>query len=118
MFFVQAVENSARQAKDEPLLPDDDINKMFRPIPTPPRLNPMIVAGQINAYGQAITQFCSQSLAKLYVTQALQNAKEGGFNVLKYSRRGRTLAKKNITKKIICEKVDFYFFFNSIEIFV
>lgn len=37
----------------------------------------MIVAGQINAYGQAISQFCSQSLAKLYVTQALQNAKEG-----------------------------------------
>ncbi|KAK6632131.1 hypothetical protein RUM44_007161 [Polyplax serrata] len=70
------LENAARQAKDEPPLPDDDINKMFRPIPTPPRLNPMIVAGQINAYGQAITQFCSQSLAKLYVTQALQNAKE------------------------------------------
>jgi len=65
-----------RQSKDEPPLPDDDIQKLFRPIPTPPRLNPMMVAGQINAYGQAIQQFCSQSLAKLYVTQALQNAKD------------------------------------------
>jgi len=72
----RAQENAARQAKDEPPLPDDDIHKLFRPIPTPPRINPMIVAGQINAYGQAISQFCSQSLAKLYITQALQNAKE------------------------------------------
>lgn len=72
----QAQENLMRQAKDEPPLTDDDIQKMFRPIPTPPRLNPMIVAGQINAYGQTIQQFCSQSLAKLYITQALQTAKE------------------------------------------
>ena len=84
---MQAVENSARQAKDEPLLPEDDINKMFRPIPTPPRLNPMIVSGQVNAYGQAITQFCGQSLAKLYVTQALQNAKEGKFLIEKDRER-------------------------------
>ncbi|XP_046417899.1 eukaryotic translation initiation factor 3 subunit H [Neodiprion pinetum] len=72
----RAQENAARAAKDEAPLPDDDINKLLRPLPVPPRLNPMIVAGQINTYSQHISQFCSQSLAKLYITQSLQNAKE------------------------------------------
>lgn len=70
-------ENAARQAKGEPPLPEEDLNKLFRPIPVPLRLNPMIVSGQINTYSQQITQFCSQSLAKLYITQTLQKAKEG-----------------------------------------
>lgn len=75
--FYQSQENAARQAKDEPPLPEEDLNKLFRPIPVPQRLNPMIVSGQINTYSQHISQFCSQSLAKLYITQALQTAKEG-----------------------------------------
>lgn len=69
-------ENNARAAKGEAPLPEEDINKMFRPHPVPPRLNPMLIAGQINTYSQHIAQFCSQSLAKLYITQGLQNAKE------------------------------------------
>lgn len=97
-------ENAARIAKGEPPLPDEDINKIFRPHPVPPRLNPMIVSGnvllvifnflffiiilfftgQINTYTQHISQFCSQSLAKLYITQALQSAKE---NTLQSSQR-------------------------------
>lgn len=72
----RAQENAARAAKDEPPLPDDDINKIMRPLPVPPRLNPMIVAGQINTYSEHISQFCAQSLAKLYITQSLQHAKE------------------------------------------
>ncbi|XP_072389431.1 eukaryotic translation initiation factor 3 subunit H [Diabrotica undecimpunctata] len=77
----RAQENAARVAKDEPPLPEEDINKLFRPHPVPPRLNPMIIAGQVNTYSQAISQFCSQSLAKLYITQALQNAKEANSNL-------------------------------------
>lgn len=77
----RAQENAARIAKDEPPLPEEDINKLFRPPPVPPRLNPMIIAGQVNTYSQAISQFCSQSLAKLYITQALQNAKEANSNL-------------------------------------
>jgi translation initiation factor 3 subunit H len=65
-------ENAARAARDEPPLPEDDILKLFRPIPIPLRLTPMILAGQIDAYSQHISQFCSQSLAKLYVMQSLQ----------------------------------------------
>lgn len=72
----RAQENAARLSKDEPALPEEDINKLFRPHPVPPRLNPMIVSGQIETYCQHISQFCSQSLAKLYITQALQTAKE------------------------------------------
>lgn len=76
----RAQENAARTAKDEPPLPEEDINKLFRPHPVPPRLNPMIIAGQISTYSQAISEFCSQSLAKLYITQALQSAKESSSN--------------------------------------
>lgn len=76
----RAQENAARAAKGEPPLPEEDINKIFRPHPVPPRLNPLIIGGQINTYSQHINQFCSQSLAKLYITQALQNAKEANAN--------------------------------------
>ncbi|XP_030753815.1 eukaryotic translation initiation factor 3 subunit H [Sitophilus oryzae] len=76
----KAQDNAARSAKGEPPLPEEDINKLFRPHPVPPRLNPMIVAGQINTSSQAISQFCSQSLAKLYITQGLQYAKEANSN--------------------------------------
>lgn len=69
-------DNEARKAKQEPELPEEDVTKLFRPLPVPPRLNSMIVSGQINTYSQHISQFCSQSLAKLYITQALQGAKE------------------------------------------
>lgn len=76
MLAKQAQDNASRKAKDEEPLPDEDITKLFRPVPVPSRLNSMIVSGQINTYSQHISQFCSQSLAKLYITQALQQAKE------------------------------------------
>uniref|UniRef100_A0A023F9R7 Eukaryotic translation initiation factor 3 subunit H n=1 Tax=Triatoma infestans TaxID=30076 RepID=A0A023F9R7_TRIIF len=66
-------ENQAREAKGEPPLPEEDINKLFRPIMVPPRLMPMIMSGQVDAYSQHISQFCSQSLAKLYIMQSLQD---------------------------------------------
>ncbi|CRL00482.1 CLUMA_CG013743, isoform A [Clunio marinus] len=69
-------ENIARIAKGEPPLPEEDVTKQFRPLPVPLRLNPMIISGQINTVSQHINQFCSQSLAKLYLTEALQGAKE------------------------------------------
>lgn len=68
-------ENNQRLAKGEQPIPDEEVLKAFRPLPVPSRLNSMIVSGQINTYSQHISQFCSQSLAKLYMTQALQNAK-------------------------------------------
>lgn len=69
-------ENAAKIAKGEAPLPEEDIIKLFRPPAVPPRLTPMIISGQINTVSQHINQFCSQSLAKLYLTEALQGAKE------------------------------------------
>lgn len=69
-------ENAARVAKGEPAQPEEDILKQFRPLPVPQRLNPMLISGQINTISQHVNQFCSQSLAKLYLTEALQGAKE------------------------------------------
>lgn len=71
-----AQENAARIAKGEPVVAEEDVLKMFRPLAVPPRLSPMITSGQINTVSQHINQFCSQSLAKLYLTEALQGAKE------------------------------------------
>lgn len=70
-------ENAIRIAKGEAAVPEEDITKQFRPLAVPSRVNPMIVSGQINTVSQHINQFCSQSLAKLYLTEALQGAKEG-----------------------------------------
>ncbi|XP_017485415.1 PREDICTED: eukaryotic translation initiation factor 3 subunit H [Rhagoletis zephyria] len=72
----QAAENILRSAKGESPIPEEEVLKQFRPLPVPPRLNATITSGQINTYSQHISQFCSQSLAKLFITQSLQNAKE------------------------------------------
>jgi len=63
-------ENALRASKGEPLLPDEDINKIFKPIPVPPRLTTMLMASQVEAYGDHISKFCSQSLAKMFIMQA------------------------------------------------
>ncbi|XP_065225578.1 eukaryotic translation initiation factor 3 subunit H [Planococcus citri] len=66
-------ENAARALKKEPPLPEEDLNKMFKPIPVPARLTPMLMASQVEAYGEHISKFCSQSLAKLFVMQATKS---------------------------------------------
>jgi len=72
----QAAENAVRLSKGEYLISEDDVLKQFRPLPVPIRLNATITSGQINTYSQHISQFCSQSLAKLFITKSLQDAKE------------------------------------------
>uniref|UniRef100_A0A1A9WJN7 Eukaryotic translation initiation factor 3 subunit H n=1 Tax=Glossina brevipalpis TaxID=37001 RepID=A0A1A9WJN7_9MUSC len=72
----QAADNAIRVSKGESPIPEEEVLKQFRPLPVPPRLNATITSGQINTYSQHMSQFCSQSLAKLFVTQSLQNAKE------------------------------------------
>ena len=92
--FVQKrqLENQARQARGEDPLPEEDISKVFKNVPAPSRLNPLILSGTI-AYTSdevrssliagvvfifccfQVSEFCSQSLAKLFLTEPLQNAK-------------------------------------------
>nr|CAG4640881.1 EOG090X06SH [Eulimnadia texana] len=68
----RALENSARQARGEPPLPDEDLNKLFKPIPVPPRLDPMVLSAQVAVHCQQISVFCSQALGKLFLSDALQ----------------------------------------------
>lgn len=70
-FFCQALENQARAAKEEPPLPEEDITKIFRPLPVPTRLPAMLMATQVDTYAEEIAKFSTQSLAKLYMTKSM-----------------------------------------------
>jgi len=72
------LENAARQAKGEPALPEEDLTKVFRPIPPPTRLIPMLLSGQVDLASQQVNSFCSQALAKLFLSESLQEAKVDG----------------------------------------
>jgi len=69
------LENAARQGKGEPPLPEEDLAKIFRPIPPPSRLPPMLASSQIDMSTQQINSFCSQALSKLFISEALQQTK-------------------------------------------
>jgi len=69
-------ENSGRTARGEDPLPEEDINKIFKPMAPPSRLNALVLSGQASSTAQQVAQFCSQSLAKWFVTEALQEAKQ------------------------------------------
>ena len=45
---------------------------MFKPIPSPARLDSLLLAEQINNYCQQIGEFSSQSLGKLFMSETLQ----------------------------------------------
>jgi len=69
------LENQARASRGEEPLPDEDINKVFKALPPPSRMNPLILSGTIANTSEEVSEFCSQSMAKLFVTEPLQNAK-------------------------------------------
>merc|ERR1711922_107769 len=69
------LENQARIARGEDPLPDEDINKVFKTIAPPTRINPLILSGTISNTSDEVSEFCTQSLAKLFVTEPLQSAK-------------------------------------------
>jgi len=75
--FIQKrqLENQARVARGEDPLPEEDIGKVFKNVPAPSRLNPLILSGTIAFTADEVSEFCSQSLAKLFLTEPLQNAK-------------------------------------------
>ena len=70
------LENQARISRGEDPLPDEDLSKMFKTVGAPSRLNPLILSGTISHTADEVSEFCSQSLAKLFVTEPLQNAKQ------------------------------------------
>ncbi|CAM4630887.1 unnamed protein product [Leuciscus chuanchicus] len=65
-------ENTQRQSRGEPSLPEEDLSKMFKPPQPPPRMDTLLIASQINTYCQTIKEFTSQNLGKLFMAEALQ----------------------------------------------
>ncbi|CAG0891218.1 unnamed protein product [Darwinula stevensoni] len=71
----RTLENEARQMRGEPPLPEEDVNKMFKSLPPPPRRETLIASGQVENYCQQISTFASQALGKLFLAEALQCGK-------------------------------------------
>lgn len=69
------LENQARAARGEDPLPEEDMSKLFKNVPAPSRLNPLILSGTVAFTADEVSEFCSQSLAKLFLTEPLQNSK-------------------------------------------
>ena len=70
-YTLQQQENQARQARDEAALPEEDINKLFKPQQAPPRLDPLLWAGPVDSYAAQINSFSTQSFGKLFMAESL-----------------------------------------------
>jgi len=53
----RATENSARTQRGEPPLPDEDINKLFKPVPQPPRMDALLAAGRCAFHVKLLQMF-------------------------------------------------------------
>jgi translation initiation factor 3 subunit H len=65
-------ENKLRAERGEPPLPDEDINKLFKPVPSQGRLDSLLLSGQISEYASQMNEFASQTFGKLFVVDSLQ----------------------------------------------
>ncbi|KAK2723040.1 eukaryotic translation initiation factor 3 subunit H-like [Artemia franciscana] len=68
----RSVENTLRQAKGEPPLPEDDIHRLFKPLPAPSRIESASFAAQSSDTCRQILSFCAQSIGKMYVAESVQ----------------------------------------------
>ncbi len=66
-------ENSARLARSEPPLPDEDLNKIFKPMQPLSRIEPLLISNQIKNYCEQINEFTAQSFSNLFIADAVQN---------------------------------------------
>jgi len=70
----QQIEQYKQKKQDarEPVPPDEEINKIFRPIQPPSRLDNLLMTAQIGTYTEQLKDFASQSFAKLFVAEGVQ----------------------------------------------
>lgn len=66
-------ENTARRSRGEPALPEEDLNKMFKPIPPVSRLESLLISNQIKNFCQQINEFSAQSFSNLFIAEGVQN---------------------------------------------
>merc|ERR1712018_293134 len=69
-------ENQMRKQRGDSPLPEEDINKLFKPLAPPPRLDSLLWAGQISCYTDQITEFATQSFGKLFIADSLHDNQE------------------------------------------
>ncbi|XP_071807374.1 eukaryotic translation initiation factor 3 subunit H-B-like [Asterias amurensis] len=70
--YKRSQENSARQARGDPPLPDEDLTKLFKSPQPPLRLESMLMAGQMKNYCTEINKMGASSFGKLFMADALQ----------------------------------------------
>ncbi len=70
--YKRTQENSARQARGDPPLPDEDLTKLFKSPQPPLRLESMLMAGQMKNYCTEINKMGASSFGKLFMADALQ----------------------------------------------
>ncbi|XP_021351508.1 eukaryotic translation initiation factor 3 subunit H-like [Mizuhopecten yessoensis] len=69
----RASENAQRTQHGEAPLPEEDINRLFKPLQPMERLHSLLLAGQIDNYCAQVGDFASQSLGKLFLSESLKN---------------------------------------------
>jgi len=65
-------ENDLRKQRGEQPLPEEDLNKMFRPLQPPQRLDNMLTTAQIGTYCDHLGEFATQSFGKLFMAESVQ----------------------------------------------
>ncbi|KAI9029878.1 hypothetical protein CLU79DRAFT_695070 [Phycomyces nitens] len=65
-------ENVHRAQQGKPLLPEDEVNTLFKLPAEPSRLESMILSAQMHNFTKQLNQFAGPSLARLYSIQELQ----------------------------------------------
>jgi len=68
----RGTENESRKQRGEPPLPEEDLNKMFKPLQPPPRLDNMLTTAQIDTYCDHLGEFATQSFGKLFIAESVQ----------------------------------------------
>jgi len=68
----RGTENELRKQRGEPPLPEEDLNKMFRPLQPPSRLDSMLTTAQIDSYCDHLGEFATQSFGKLFIAESVQ----------------------------------------------
>ncbi|KAK2562381.1 Eukaryotic translation initiation factor 3 subunit H [Acropora cervicornis] len=72
-YLRNQTENSTRQHRGEAPLSEEDLNKIYKPLQSPSRLDYLLLSQQVNTYCKQVNQFSTQSFGKLFLSQALQD---------------------------------------------
>ncbi|XP_065669947.1 eukaryotic translation initiation factor 3 subunit H [Hydra vulgaris] len=72
----RAQENDLRKQRGEQPLPDEDLNKLFRPLQPPQRLDNLLATAQIATCCDQLNDYAAQSFSKLFLAESIQKLAE------------------------------------------